>query len=322
MAAAFPVCRVRVGAAAALLTAALGLAVCLEGAQERKEGTRFRTRVDLVTVTATVLDGDGRLVPGLAADDFAVYEDGVRQPLTQFAQERVPVSLALLLDVSDSMFGRRIVEARAAVTRFLFDLLDPEDEFLLLAFNHAPALVVPWMAEPGEAQARIEGLRPRGGTAVYDAVLAALPHIEGRSRQRAAIVLISDGADTASDASVRDVRAALLRSDAFVYAIAIDPPVTRAINTRVNPYTLRQITDESGGRTEVVQDTSGLGEATARIAEELNQQYVLGYTSTRAADGRYHAIRVRVSRPDHRVRARRGFVAAGATRRAGEDWRW
>jgi Mg-chelatase subunit ChlD len=70
------------------------------------------------------LDGQGRLVSGLTADDFEVYEDGERQQLTQFALERVPVSVALLLDVSDSMFGRRIVEARAAVSRFLFDLLD------------------------------------------------------------------------------------------------------------------------------------------------------------------------------------------------------
>ena len=87
--------------------------------------------------------------------------------------------------------------------------------------------------------------------------MAALPVFEERSRQRAAIVLISDGADTASDAHVRDVRSALLRSDAFVYAIAIDPPAdTRPINARVNPYALRAITDDSGGRTEVVHDSA------------------------------------------------------------------
>jgi Ca-activated chloride channel homolog len=302
---------------ACLLSGLIVLAVGLADAQQRRPGVgdrRFRTSVDLVTITATVVDGQGRLIPGLTADDFEVYEDGERQHLTQFALERVPVSVALLLDVSDSMFGRRIVEARAAVSRFLFDLLEPDDEFLLMTFNHAPQLVVPWMMDPDEARARIDGVRPRGGTAIYDAVLAALPHLEARNRQRAAIVLISDGADTASDATVRDVRAALLRSDAFVYAIAVDPPGTRAINTRVNPHTLRQITDDSGGRTEVVTDTSALLEATARIADDLNHQYVLGYTSIRAPDGRYHSIRVRVTRPDHRVRARRGYVAGGLER--------
>jgi len=78
------------------------------------------------------------------------------------------------------------------------------------------------------------------------------------------------------------------------------------INTRVNPYTLREITDDSGGRTEVVHDSSDLETATARIADELNHQYVLAYTSARAPDGQYHSIRVRVTRPDLRVRARRG----------------
>jgi Ca-activated chloride channel homolog len=293
--------------------AAMALGVVLEGGQPRRPGSsdrRFRTQVDLITITATVVDGQGRLVSGLTADEFEIYEDGERQQLTQFALERVPVSVALLLDVSDSMFGRRIVEAKAAVSRFLFDLLDQEDEFLLMAFNHAPTLVVPWMTDPDEARARIDGVRPRGGTAIYDAVLAALPHLDARARQRAAIVLISDGADTASDASVRDVRSALLRSDAFVYAIAIDPPTTRPINARVNPHTLRRMTDDSGGRTEVVTDTSELGAATARIADDLNHQYVLGYTSVRAPDGRYHSLRVRVTRPEHRVRARRGYVAA------------
>ncbi|OLC50181.1 MAG: hypothetical protein AUH43_05775 [Acidobacteria bacterium 13_1_40CM_65_14] len=123
------------------------------------------------------------------------------------------------------------------------------------------------------------------------------------------MLVISDGADTASTATIRDVRSALHRSDAFVYAIAIDSPERQAINTRVNPQALREITAESGGRTEVVQTTSELNEATARIAEELNSQYVLGYTSPRGADGQFHSIRVRVPGSEYRVRARTGYVA-------------
>jgi VWFA-related protein len=182
-----------------------------------------------------------------------------------------------------------------------------------MSFNHEPRVVAPWTNRPEQVQPRLDALRPFGGTSIYDAVMAALPLFEQRSRQRASVVLISDGADTASDARVRDVRRALLRSDAFVYAIAIDPPAdTRPINARVNPYALREITDESGGRTEVVHDSSDLGAATARIANELNHQYVLAYTPARAPDGQYHSIRVRVTRPDHRVRARRGYVAVNS----------
>ena len=108
---------------------------------------------------------------------------------------------------------------------------------------------------------------------------------------------------------MRDVRAALLRSDAFAYAIAIDSPERQPINTRINPQTLREITGESGGRTEVVQNTADLQQATARIAEELNHQYLLGFTSPRGADGKFHSLRVRLPGSDYRVRARNGYVA-------------
>ena len=93
---------------------------------------------------------------------------------------------------------------------------------------------------------------------------------------------------------MRDVRSALIRSDAFVYAIAIDSPDRRPINTRVNPFALREITDDSGGRTEIVTDSADLAAATARVAEELNSQYVIGYNAPHGADGAYHSIRVRV----------------------------
>jgi VWFA-related protein len=139
-----------------------------------------------------------------------------------------------------------------------------------------------------------------------------------RNRERAAMVIISDGADTASDATVREVRAALTRSDAFVYAIAIDSPERQAINTRVNPATLQAITDDSGGRTEVVRSTADLDAAAARIAEELNSQYLLAYVSPRGADGRYHSLRVRVRGTDYKVRARRGYIATAAAVSGGD----
>lgn len=298
--------------AIALISLLAGTLLAHAGAQTREAPPRrFKSRIDLVSITATVLDANGKLVSGLTQDEFEVYEDGERQALTHFGSDRVPIGLGLLLDTSDSMRGQRIVDARAAVARFLFDLLSQDDEFFVMSFNHAPRVIAPWTSRPDQVQPRLEALRPSGGTSIYDAVMAALPLFEQRSRQRASIVLISDGADTASDARVRDVKSALLRSDAFVYAIAIDPPAdTRPINARVNPYALREITDDSGGRTEVVHDSSDLGAATARIAEELNHQYVLAYTSARAPDGQYHSIRVRVTRPGHRIRARRGYVAA------------
>lgn len=273
-----------------------------------RDQRRLESGVDLVMVTATVLDAEGHLAPGLSREAFGIWEDGIEQQISVFTNERVPVGLGVLLDVSDSMFGQRIVDARTAVEQFLFTLLNPADEFFVTAFNHAPRALTPWTATPSVVSDALNSLRPSGGTAIYDALISALPQINRRNRQRAALLIISDGADTASDANLRDVRGALLRSDAFVYAIAIDSPGGYPINARVNPSALSEITGQSGGRTEVVHDADGLLAATAHIAEELNNQYVLGYSSPKSSDGKFHSIRVSMRDPAMRVRARNGYV--------------
>ena len=297
----------RLGAILSLL--ALAIVTTSATPQQIVRGDRvLRSGVDVVAVTATVVDADGRLALGLPREAFEVYEDGELQTITQFTNERVPVGLGVLLDMSDSMFGQRMVDARAAVERFLLELLNPSDEFFVLAFNHYPHILTRWTSTPGDIRAALADLKPSGGTAIYDAVVEALPMIGRRTRERAALLVISDGADTASDTPIGDVRTSLLRSDAFVYAIAIDSPKRQAINTRVNAAALGEITSQSGGRTEVVQDMEGLRAASARIAEELNSQYVMAYASPRATDGKYHSIRVRVTPPGHKVRARNGYV--------------
>ena len=269
----------------------------------------LRSSIEITVVTVTVRDGEGRLVTGLPKEAFEIFEDGERLPIAQFTNERVPLGLGLLLDISDSMFGRRIKDAGAAVERFLVNLLDTKDAFFVMAFNHEARLLFGWKTEPGGVHEALEKLKPTGSTAIYDAIVAALPLIDRRPRERAAIVLITDGADTASDTTLHELRPALVRSDAFVYAIAIDTPEPQAI-TKINVNTLNEITAQSGGRTEVVRSTADLEPATASIAEELNSQYVLGYASPRPGDGQFHSIRVRTTNPTYKVRARNGYVAA------------
>src|SRR6185503_1808242 len=126
------------------------------------------------------------------------------QEVTQFTNERVPISLGVLLDTSDSMFGQRIKDARAAVERFLFDLLDPGDEYFAMSFNHQPHTLTRWTNMPGVMRRALDRLKPSGGTAAYEAILASLPMIAIRSRERAALLVISDGADTASTATIRE----------------------------------------------------------------------------------------------------------------------
>ena len=288
------------------------MAIVLLGALSVATAQRapLRSSVDLIVVTATVRDAEGKLVTGLPREAFEVYEDGVRVPIAQFTNERVPLGLGLLLDISDSMFGRRIKDAETAVERFLVTLLDSKDAFFVMAFNHEARLLFDWKTDPSGVHDALAKLQPTGSTAIYDALVRALPFIDNRPRERAAIVLITDGADTASDTTLHDLRPALVRSDAFVYAIAIDTPEPQAIAKRVNPETLNEITGQSGGRTEVVRDTADIEAAAARIAEELNSQYVLAYASPNPGDGKYHTIRVRTTDATNRVRARNGYVAA------------
>ena len=248
------------------------------------------------------------------ATTFEVFEDGVRQTVTQFERGRVPVSVGVLLDISESMYGQRMGDARRALDRFLVDLLHPSDEVFLMVFNHDPHLEEPWTAGPQTLGGRLNDVRPYGATAIYDAMAMALPLFATRTHQRAAVVLISDGSDTASDIHLREIQQTLRQADAFVYAVAIDAPESRPINDRVNMTTLRSITDGSGGYTEVIHDSPDLGPATERIAEELNHQYTLGYTPNHPPDGRFHRIRVQIKGHDYQVRARQGYVAAQSRR--------
>jgi Ca-activated chloride channel family protein len=293
-------------------SAAALVAIAVSAAPAQK--APLRSSIEIIVVTATVRDSDGKLVTGLPKDAFEIYEDGEQRPVVQFTNQRVPLGLGLLLDVSDSMFGRRIKDAEAAVERFLVKLLDARDAFFVMAFNHEARLLFDWKSEPAGVHEALAKLQPSGSTAIYDAIGAALPFIDRRPRERAAIVLVTDGADPASDSTLFDLRPALIRSDAFVYAIAIDTPEPQPIAQRVNVPALNEITGQSGGRTEVVRATADLDTATANIAEELNSQYVLGYVSSHPADGQYHSIRVRMTNASYKVRARNGYVA---TRRTG-----
>ena len=306
----------------------------------------FRGGIELINVSATVTDARGRFVDGLTKDDFLVYEDGEPVEITQFDNERVPVSLGIALDTSGSMDGRKMEAARNALDRFLYDLLGPDDEFFLYRFDYTPVLLQDWTTSPERLSRAIRDIRPRGGTALYDAVAESVPRVaEGRHRKKA-LLIISDGNDTNSETDDRDLRALIRETEALVYAIGIDArerrrigifggplrpglpgtplpipgggrrppragtPFQRLQEERVNVGALRDLTDDSGGRTEVVRDTDDLDPATAGIARELSRQYQLAYPALHAGDGRWHGIRVEVRNPDYRVRARRGYLAA------------
>lgn len=345
------------------LTAALAAAVIagsLSVAGQKQEEFRFRSGVDLVNVTATVVDRNGRFVPGLRQEDFIVYEEDELQEVTHFSNERVPVSLGLVLDTSGSMAGEKLTNALMAVDRFLTRLLSPEDEIFLYKFSNYPELVQDWTTNRQSLSRAIRRINANGGTAMYDAIAESVPLAQTGQHRKRAVVLISDGNDTDSQVSLNEVKQLIRESEVMVYAIGIDghasdvfgfPPTTRAPipmprpfpgrrrprgpggvilpqlpqfqwpfpqgrprvqrggDDRVNVHALREITDDSGGRTEVVRSGRDLEPATANIADELSQQYYLGYSSTTQKDGRWHSIRVETRDRNLRVRARRGYIA-------------
>jgi VWFA-related protein len=350
------------------VTAALALVVMAGSARvagQNQEDFRFRSGVDLVNVTATVVDRSGRFVPGLRESDFIVYEENELQEVTHFSNERVPVSLGLVLDTSGSMVGEKLTNALMAVDRFLTKLLSPEDEIFLYRFSNYPELVQDWTTNRQALSRAIRRINANGGTAMYDAIAESVPLAQTGQNRKRAIVLISDGNDTDSQVSLGEVKQMIRESEVMVYAIGIDgqaedvfgfPPTTRAPvpqppmpvpfpggrrprgpggvilpqlpqfqwpfpqgqgrtrvqrggDERVNAQALREITDDTGGRTEIVRSGRDLEPATANIADELSQQYYLGYSSTTKKDGRWHSIRVETRDKSLRVRARRGYVA-------------
>jgi Ca-activated chloride channel homolog len=346
-----------VGLAAGL--SLLGVVVSARGQQEQSqsaspEGFHFRSGVELINVTATISDQSGRFVSGLQKDDFKVYEDDQPVEVTHFSAERVPVSLGVILDTSGSMAGDKIHEAQSALDRFIYDLLDAQDELFVYRFSNYPILLQTWTTDRRLISRALGRLVPNGGTAMYDAVIEALPLAARGQNQKKALLIISDGNDTASRVGIREVKRQIRESEVLVYAIGIDgeaEPVIRSVpspprgplpipfpfpprgrgrfpfqdllapspqihigrgpfnDDRVNVAALRDMTDDSGGRTEVVRDARDLNPATAAIADELSKQYYLGYPSTGKNDGRWHSIRVEVRNATYHVRARKGYVA-------------
>src|SRR5215210_4687212 len=204
-------------AAAAIVTAGTSTV-----AGQKQDDFRFRSGVELVNVTATVTDKNGRFVPGLRQDDFVVYEENVQQEVSHFSNERVPVSLGIVIDTSGSMAGEKLNHAQSAIDRFLGELLDPQDEIFITRFQSFPELLQDWTPDRKRLARAVARLNAGGGTAMYDAIAEAVPLAQTGEHRKKAIVLISDGNDTDSDSTLSQVKQLIRNSEVMVYAIGID----------------------------------------------------------------------------------------------------
>ena len=271
------------------------------------DGEVVRVNTDLVVVNVTVTDGAGKYVRGLKRDDFKLAEDGREQTISTFGAEETPFAAAVLLDFSGSM-DKRVSMARAAAIRFL-DGLREEDVAAVYRFDSRVEQLQDYSASRDLAPLTF-GMTAKGMTALNDAVVRAAEYLSRRPETRRAIVVLSDGYDNQSAASMEKALAAAAAAGVTIYTVDMMPENARAEMRAQASGILRNYAGKSGGRYIRTPGGQALREAFSSILEELGNQYTLAYRPTnRARDGRWRNIEVKLSREQMNARSRQGYRA-------------
>ena len=294
----------------------------LPRASQTQETPPIKVDVQLVSLTATVEDDRGHTIGNLPQEAFEIYEDGVQQQIAVFHNdERVPVSLGILFDTSGSMVDK-IDGVRDAVTHFI-ETTNLEDDIFLLPFSSTIHIAQDFTDDRKRLKRAVGNLKPRGSTALYDAIVRGLDHLQGGRHKKKALLLITDGNDTSSDATLKDTIGTAQYAEAIVYALGIGHGergsfghIQGGFRDSVDVEVLRSITDVTGGRTVLLEGElhrkgeDRIDKAVQAFSDELRKQYTLGYYPlNRAADGRFRHIQIRMLDHNYIVRAREGYVA-------------
>ena len=281
----------------------------------------FRGGTELVGLTITVHDGSNRLVAGLDEGDFQVFEDSVRQDIANFSRQPQPTALSLVIDTSVSMEPRLTVAQNAAIG--FVKRLGPNDLAQVLSFDSTTKILIEFTPDKEALERAIRRTEASGSTSLYNALYTALRGLvqireeRGPDVRRQAIVLLSDGQDTTSVIPYDDVLDLAKRSEVVVYAIALqDKPDGTGRNESAwqeNQYVLGQLTTSTGGKAFAVTDPSALPAIYSQIADELSNQYTIGYASkSTRRDGAWRRILVRVTRPNMTARTKAGYFGPSA----------
>ena len=284
--------------------------------------TTFRTGVDLVALNVVVTDAAEKFVSGLVSSDFAVFEDGVQQDVSFFGATSVPLDLAILLDTSASM-SDKLKTAQQAAIGFVSTLRE-DDRVSIIDIKDATKVLFPMGDDLSAARTAILSTTARGGTALYNGTYLALKEMTKLRRsagdvRRQAIVVLSDGDDTASHLSYDDVLGLAKESGIAIYTISLrsKTDVLRAAQAgrhyfSQSDFSMKALAQETGAKAYFPADISELSGVYASIAEELASQYALAYTSKNPKkDGGYRRVTVRVTaQPGVRTRTRNGYLAA------------
>jgi Ca-activated chloride channel homolog len=282
----------------------------------------FRVSVDvaLVVLPATVTDRQGRLVTDLAEQDFQVYENGVPQHIQLFKNEDIPVAVGLVVDHSSSMWPK-LAEVTAAARAFV-EASNRDDEMFVVNFNEIASLGLPATIRFTDSIAELERAiitkQTRGQTALYDAIAMGLEQLPAASRDKKALIVVSDGGDNASQRKLDQVMKLAGQSSAVIYTIG----VFDADDPDKNPDVLRRLAWATGGEAFLPGRVSDVTATCERIARDIRHQYTIGYVPANPArDGSYRAIRVLArskAQGKLSVRARTGYIA-GSNPRLGEQ---
>ena len=267
---------------------------------------------ELVVLPIVVTDKQNRYVSDLARERFVVFDNGRKVPVELFSNEDSPATIGLLVDASSSMRSKlgEVLAASLAFAR----TSNPQDELFALRFNDdvkdAVADHTLLLADDLQAlEKAIGSLRAEGRTSLYDALIAGLDHLRTGSRARKALVVISDGGDNASQATLEQVLARARDSNAAIYTVGIYDPN----DVDKNPRVLKSLAQTTGGERFLPRSPGELMQACQRIAREIRSGYTLGYVPP-DRDGAYHRVRVEIAPEDTRrlnVRTRPGYFAAG-----------
>jgi Ca-activated chloride channel family protein len=269
----------------------------------RKLEVAYFEQVNRVILWASVTDKKDQFVTDLKSGDLRVFEEGKEQTIQEFAAEDRPITLAILIDTSGSM-KERMKDVHAAAGAFV-DTLRPDDRALVIAFDDKVFLLQDLTADKSALKESITSTEALGATAIYDALHAAFRKLRG-IQGRKAIVLLTDGDDTSSQAGHARILEEAKAQNVLIYGIGLDVGMIDLSRKNV----LKEFSDVTGGRPYFVKEAKELAGVYQQIAEELRRQYFVTYsTSNKTWDGRWIKVEVKAKNSDYSVRARRGFFA-------------
>jgi VWFA-related protein len=292
--------------------------VIAPGAQEVPSQAQqtFRSAVDVVTIQASVRDARGRVVSGLTTTDFEVRDNGQLRPILSLRSDRQsPLSVAILVDMSGSMrVGAKIAMARQAYDSVLSQLHQGQDEVALFTFDASLHQRQDFTRDASKLHGALSDFEPFGTTSLYDATAATARRLAARSATHKAIIVLTDGMDTSSTLSAREVSGLASSIDVPVYVVATVPSMDQRrmmeASERSAPSEaadLRDLAEWTGGQFVFASTFVETAVAASSLLDELRQRYVL---AIEAANGReWRRLDVRVRRPSAIVKARSGYFA-------------